>query len=118
ERTIQWGSAASTWSRVTALVISDQAGSESAEGRVVMVLIFPNQASADLNRELAIDQDNRRGEGSPSVVEGAHLQGGYGYSTWFENVAVVETRGDTATAPPGTVDVDLLGPMARLEHND
>jgi hypothetical protein len=116
ERTLQWGTA-STWSRVTALVVSDRPGTERAHGRVVMVLIFPNQASAIGNRELAAEQDDRRGDGPPPAGHGPHLMDGYGYSTWFENAAVVEASGDSATASDSTVDIDLLGPLAGLQEN-
>ena len=114
ERTVQWGTA-STWSRVTGLVVSDRPASASIRGRVVMVLIFPNQASADRNRDLASEQDQTSGTARPPAGQGPHLMGGYGYSTWFENVAIVEASDDLEAAPARPVDGEFLKPLASLQ---
>jgi hypothetical protein len=75
-----------TWwipNHVTSFRVSDL-----ATGRVVMILVYRDVATADLDRSKAEAHDDA------TAGNGPHLIPGYGYSTWRENVALVESTTD------------------------
>jgi hypothetical protein len=63
--------------------------SDPANGRVVMVLVYPDSATADADRSAAQARDTNAEGNGPHLVEG------YGFSTWRDNVALVESTTDT-----------------------
>jgi hypothetical protein len=75
-----------TWwtpNHVTTFRVSDP-GSD----RVLMILVYPDSATADTERVTAEARDDS------SAGMGPHLIAGYGYSTWRGNVALVQSTTD------------------------
>lgn len=62
--------------------------SDPVSDRVVMVLVYPDSATAVAERSNAEARD------SSDAATGPHLVAGYGYSTWRQNVALVESTTD------------------------
>ncbi|HEY1295610.1 MAG TPA: hypothetical protein VGJ60_21225 [Chloroflexota bacterium] len=59
--------------------------SDATSDRALMVLVYPDSATADAERSRAEARDpNNEGQGP-------HMVAGYGYSTWRGNVALVES---------------------------
>jgi hypothetical protein len=56
-----------------------------SRGRVLMVLVYPTTAAAQLERSQALAREPRLDGGNP------HLIAGYGQSLWRGNVAMVQT---------------------------
>jgi hypothetical protein len=75
-----------SWDWTTPPVSSIQVH-DPAHNRVLMVLVYPNAAAADLGRQQAEANDP-----SPDAAGfGPHLVVGYGQSTWHAHVAMVQT---------------------------
>ena len=63
-----------------------------ANGRVLMVLVYPNAAVAQTARLQALRSEQAQNSGTPIAGDrGPHLVMGYGESVWLGNVALVET---------------------------
>jgi hypothetical protein len=102
---IQWG-LASTWSRVSAVSVSDLA---RPGRRTAMVFIFPNTAAANLNRQAAAEQEPLDDDGGVIIERGPRIAAGYGYSVWFENVAIVQSSSDAL------VDPDFVAALTHIQ---
>jgi hypothetical protein len=78
-----------------------------------MVLVYPDVATADLERSGAVAND------AATAGNGPHLIPGYGYSMWRENVALVEsTTGELArqfTAEQAAGNQIMTGAPATVE---
>ena len=75
-----------TWwtsNHVTTFRVSDPSSS-----RVIMVMVYPDTATAEAERSAAQPRD------TSAAGNGPHLIPGYGYSTWRQNVALVESTID------------------------
>jgi hypothetical protein len=59
--------------------------SDPASDRVVMVLVYPDYATADAERSRAKARDGT------TAGMGPHLISGYGYSAWRGNIAIIES---------------------------
>ncbi len=63
-----------------------------ANGRVLMVLVYPNAAMAQTARLQAQKSEEAQNSGTPIASDrGPHLLMGYGESVWIRNLAMVET---------------------------
>lgn len=67
---------------VSSIQIHDPAG-----GRVLLALVYPDAAAADLGRRQALANEPQ----TPPAGLGPHLVAGYGQSIWRGNVALVQT---------------------------
>ena len=102
-------SAPTTWwtsDHVTTFTVADSAEQDAATGRIVMVFVYPDVATADAERERA----QARESGSESAASGApHLVPGYGPSAWRGNVALVQsTRQELQRQYAAQLDQDML----------
>jgi hypothetical protein len=131
------------FSGVTTFRIQAPAGRAAIDGRVLMVLVYPDTATADIERERAVERQRMQSEGPLSIeqVENPILVPGYGPSTWRQNVGVVQStmstlerfyaaesdrenaaaynfNGDTLARPSGpmtmAVDMELLTALDTL----
>jgi hypothetical protein len=84
-----------TSSRVTTFTVSDPAEQGSPNARVLMVLVYPDSATAQSERSRAIARDYEDALAASFSDQCPHLIPGYGPSVWRQNVAMVQsTRGE------------------------
>lgn len=86
--------APTTWwtnNHVTTFTVSDRSDQGSASGRILMVLVYPNAATAQT--EISTAQAHEAAENADLTLAagGPHLVAGYGPSVLRQNVAVVES---------------------------
>ena len=113
-----------TWwtpDHVTTLRVSDP-----ASDRVVMLLVYPDSATAAAERSNAEAREGR------TAGMGPHMISGYGYSIWRGNVALVESTADglarqyaadqaednqVMTGMPPAVDSPNLSPTYAIDQD-
>jgi hypothetical protein len=96
-------SAPITWwtsDHVTTFTVADGPEHTGGQGRVVMVFVYPDLATAQAERERAQSRES---------VDAPHLVPGYGPSTWQANVALVQsTQQELQRQYAAQVDRDVL----------
>jgi hypothetical protein len=83
---------ATTWwtNSSTTFTVFDPARASYPDGRMVMVLVYPDMQTAQAERDHAIATGGAEGLADPDL--GPRLVPGYGPSTWQANVALVESN--------------------------
>jgi hypothetical protein len=85
--------APTTWwtNQVTTFTVVDPAEQASPSARIVMVLVYPDAATAQAERSRAQGREAADLLGRFTGDRGPHLVPGYGMSTWRQNVALVQS---------------------------
>ena len=86
-----------TWwtNHVTSFSVFDPTEQASPTARIIMVLVYPDIATALVERSRAEASEAAETARAFTDTHGPHLVPGYGFSTWRDNVAVVQTtQGD------------------------
>jgi hypothetical protein len=77
--------------RVTTFVVSDRGDQDNRQTRILMVLVYPDMATAQNEVEMAQAREATEGSTGHVGAGGPHLVPGYGPSVLRGNVAVVES---------------------------
>jgi hypothetical protein len=78
-----------TTNHVTTFTVSD--ASDQGTGRVLMVLVYPDTATAVAELDKAEAREAADTTEQPTISGGPHLVPGYGPSVWRQNVALIES---------------------------
>jgi hypothetical protein len=135
-----------TWwtnNHVTTFTVADRSGQGSASGRILMVLVYPDTATAQSEMSNAQAREAAENADLAATAGGPHLVAGYGPSILLNNVALVESTqqelarlyaaeldrdnlvvvgtgvsmGSTSVPPTHAVDLDFLSALDRSFAN-
>ncbi len=108
-----------TWwtnGHVTTFTVSDPAGQEGQAGRILMVLVYPDTATANAELGRALAREVENDDDQHTSVPAPHLVPGYGPSVLRENVALVEsTQQELSRRYAAQLDRDNLSPIGTDE---
>jgi hypothetical protein len=80
-----------TTNHVTTFTVSDRSDQGTASGRILMVLVYPDTATAQAEISKAQSREVSENTAQDPASAGPHLVPGYGPSILLQNVALVES---------------------------